>query len=147
MPPLVFSEMWSFFSCQRSICEKKIVRKAQPPANQKPFQKILVDKHGSWHGFFFVIQAHGHGSTLISALISSYIHYKVRMEITFPFPNFSGTTAEVWSLGIDKWFHPTLYWLCDYLSTLDPPTYSEDWNYFSIPKLQRYNRWCLGMDK
>ena len=23
-----------------------------------------------------------------------------------------------WSLGMDKWFHPTLYWACDYLSML-----------------------------
>ena len=23
-----------------------------------------------------------------------------------------------WSLGMDKWFHPKLYWVCDYLSTL-----------------------------
>ena len=25
-----------------------------------------------------------------------------------------------WSLGMDKWFHPTLYWACDYLSMLGP---------------------------
>ena len=37
-------------------------------------------------------------------------------EITYPLPNFSG--AAVWSLGMDKYFHPTLYWVWDYLSML-----------------------------
>ena len=37
-------------------------------------------------------------------------------EITYPFPNFNGWTGEV--LEIDKQFHPTLYWVCDYLFTL-----------------------------
>ena len=37
-------------------------------------------------------------------------------EITYPFPNFNGYTGEV--LEIDKQFHPTLYWVCDYLFTL-----------------------------
>ena len=33
---------------------------------------------------------------LILAQISNYTHYKVRDEITYPFPNFNGATAEVW---------------------------------------------------
>ena len=28
--------------------------------------------------------------------ISNYIHYKGWDEITYPFPNFNGTTVEVW---------------------------------------------------
>ena len=34
--------------------------------------------------------------TLIPTWISNYIHYKVWDEITYPFPNFSGTTIEIW---------------------------------------------------
>ena len=37
-----------------------------------------------------------HGLTLISALISNYIHYKVWDEITYPFSNFNSATVEVW---------------------------------------------------
>ena len=40
-----------------------------------------------------------------------YIHYKVWDEITNPFLN-------CWSLGMDKWFHPTLYQAYDYLSMM-----------------------------
>ena len=54
-----------------------------------------------------------HGLTLISAWISNYIHYKLWDEITYPLLNFNGT-----SLGMNKWFHPTFYWACDYLSML-----------------------------
>ena len=32
--------------------------------------------------------------------------------MTYPFPNFK----KHWHLGMDKYFHPTLYWACDYLS-------------------------------
>ena len=37
--------------------------------------------------------------------------------MTYPFPNFS-QWCNHWSLGMDKSFHPTLYWACDYLSML-----------------------------
>ena len=37
-----------------------------------------------------------HGLTLIPAWIIKYIHYKVRYEITYPFPIFNGGTIEVW---------------------------------------------------
>ena len=37
-----------------------------------------------------------HGLTLIPAGISNHIHYKVWDEITYPFLNFHGCTAEVW---------------------------------------------------
>ena len=37
-------------------------------------------------------------------------------EITYPFPNFQRCIP--WSLGMDKSFHPTHHWACDYLSTL-----------------------------
>ena len=36
-----------------------------------------------------------HGLTLISTLISNYIHFKVWDEITYPFLNFNGATVEV----------------------------------------------------
>ena len=36
-----------------------------------------------------------YGSTLITAWISNYIHYKVWNEITYPFLNFNGATVEV----------------------------------------------------
>ena len=38
-------------------------------------------------------------------------------EITYLFINFNGATVE--SLGMDKQFHPTLFWACNYLSMLD----------------------------
>ena len=47
----------------------------------------------------------------------NHMSSKVRDEITYPFPNFNGATVEDWE------------------------------NYLSIPKLQRCNRWSLGMDK
>ena len=37
-----------------------------------------------------------YGLTLISARISSNMHYKMRDEITYPFPNFNDCTVEVW---------------------------------------------------
>ena len=51
-----------------------------------------------------------HGLTLIPAWISDYIHYKVWVEITYPFPNCG--------LWMDNKFHPTLYWARDNLSIL-----------------------------
>ena len=36
-----------------------------------------------------------HGSALILAWISNYIHYKVWDEITYPFLNFNGATVGV----------------------------------------------------
>ena len=36
-----------------------------------------------------------HGLTLIPAWISNYTHYNVWDEITYPFLNFNGATAEV----------------------------------------------------
>ena len=37
-----------------------------------------------------------HGLTLVPALISIYIRYEMWDEITYPFANFNGATAEVW---------------------------------------------------
>ena len=37
-----------------------------------------------------------HGLILIPTLISNYTHYKVWDEFTYPFPNFNGSTVEVW---------------------------------------------------
>ena len=39
---------------------------------------------------------HLHGITLLPAWIGMYIHYKVWVEITYPFPNSNGATVEVW---------------------------------------------------
>ena len=49
----------------------------------------------SWVPFYY------HGLTLISARVSSYFHYKVREEITYPFLNFNGATV-VNSLGSNE---------------------------------------------
>ena len=38
-------------------------------------------------------------------------------EITCLFPNFNGAIAEGW--GFNKYFQPTLYGACDYLSNRD----------------------------
>ena len=38
-------------------------------------------------------------------------------EITYPLPNLNGGCNR-WNLGMDKLFHPTHYWVCDYLSML-----------------------------
>ena len=44
--------------------------------------------------------------TLIPALISNYIHYKVCDEITYPYPSFNGGAVEIWEWL--KQFPPTL---------------------------------------
>ena len=43
-----------------------------------------------------------HGLTLIPAWISNNIHYNVWDEITYPFPNFNGTTLKFGNWGMDK---------------------------------------------
>ena len=55
-----------------------------------------------------------HRLTLILACIRIYIHYKKWDTIIH------SQTSKVhrWSLEKDKWFHPTLYWACGYLSML-----------------------------
>ena len=45
--------------------------------------------------------------------ISNHMPSKVWDEITYPFPNFS------WSLEMEKYFHPTLYSLCNYYPCWD----------------------------
>ena len=52
---------------------------------------------------------------LIPAWISNYIHYNVCwIYLTIPKLQW----LHHWSLGMDKYFHPTLYWACDYLSMM-----------------------------
>ena len=65
------------------------------------FTFYIIPPHwGSTNGPFY-----WHGLTLITAWISNYIHsYKL-------------------SLGMDEWFHPTVYWACDYLSMLELKLY------------------------
>ena len=56
---------------------------------KKGFQRqisILVTSNPDQGPFF---------TTMLSAWMSNYIHYKVCDEITYPLQNFNGTTAEV----------------------------------------------------
>ena len=50
---------------------------------------------------------------IISLWISQFIHHKVWDEFTYPVPN---CRHNRWSLGVDNWFHPILFWAGDYLS-------------------------------
>ena len=59
------------------------------------------------------------GFISISAWIINNLPTKAWDENTYPFPNFND--ANRWSLGIDKWFHSTLY---------------DGWNHLSIPGLK-----------
>ena len=45
--------------------------------------------------YFFQVNFHWHGLTLMSAWICNGIHHKVWDEITYPFPNFNSATIEV----------------------------------------------------
>ena len=56
-----------------------------------------------------------HVLTLIPAWISNYIHYNLWDEIT-SIPKLQRLRRL--SLGMDKWFYPTLYWAFDYLYML-----------------------------
>ena len=53
--------------------------------------------------------------TLILALISNYIHYKMWNKFTYPFPN--GATVEVWEWMINLIVY--LYWAYAYFSMLE----------------------------
>ena len=51
-----------------------------------------------------------HRLTLIPLCVSSYIHYKMRDEITHPFPNFN---------EVREWISNFItHWTCDYLSMM-----------------------------
>ena len=54
-----------------------------------------------------------HGLTSIPAWMNNHMPCKMWDEITYPFPNFNH-----WSLGMDKYFHPTFYNGCDNFSML-----------------------------
>ena len=56
--------------------------------------------------------------TLIPAWISNNIHYKVRDEITYPFPKFNSATVD---FGMDKWLNPALNWACTVKPLIDAP--------------------------
>ena len=45
------------------------------------------------------------------------MHHKVWDEVIHPFPNINGTAVDV-CLAMDKQFHPTPQWACDYISML-----------------------------
>ena len=105
---------------------------------------ILVFKYGGFlalspHNVFFIIfliqelQSVFRGPLCYYGLISippwiiSHIHYNVWGEITYALWNISGATNEVWewistfiphwSLGMDKYYHPTLYWVWLFIHT------------------------------
>ena len=50
------------------------------------------------------------------AWITNHIHCKLSDEITYPFPKLKRCNR--WSLWMDKWFNPTFYYACNYLSML-----------------------------
>ena len=52
---------------------------------------------------------------IISAWINNYIHYKMQVEITYPFPNFNSATIEIWEWMSNFILH---FMACDYLSML-----------------------------
>ena len=60
-------------------------------------QMILwdINQQYAWPAFPYGL-FYQHGLSLIPALTSNHIHYNVWDEITYPFPNFNGTTVEVW---------------------------------------------------
>ena len=64
-----------------------------------------------WLGFDSRGPLNWHGFTLISERISNYIHCKVWDDITYPFLNFNDATK----FGKDKEYHPSVYFVCDYL--------------------------------
>ena len=71
--------------------------------------QIYQTKLWSEQGLFYE-----YGLTLIPASISTHMHNNGWDGITYPFSNFNGSTFEVFRM--DKWFHPTLYCACNYLS-------------------------------
>ena len=54
--------------------------------------------HTNWFcaGFVHLDPLYYQGSTSIPTWICNYIYYRMWDEITYPFPNFIGTTVEVW---------------------------------------------------
>ena len=60
--------------------------------------QLCVDK---WPGFPWLIKF-----TLIISWIGDYIHFSVWNEITYPFPK--RHRLRRWSLGMYKWFNPSL---------------------------------------
>ena len=71
---------------------------------------IRVGKRGSCGPFNW------HGSTLMQTWISNCRHYFVGDEILI---HSQTSTVANWSLRMDKQFHSTSYWPCDYLSMLE----------------------------
>ena len=61
---------------------------------------VLIDYITGWSYDNLMGPFYWPSLTLILAWISNYIHYKMRDEIRYPFPNFNGATIEVW-----KWMN------------------------------------------
>ena len=72
---------------------------------------------------------------LIPAWISYHMRIRVRGEITYPFPNFNGCTAEVWE-WISK-FHLILYNGCNYLSVMG----------FKLNHISKMGPWSFSWDQ
>ena len=83
------------------------------------------------------------------ASIRNYTHYKMWDEISYPFPNFNGSTVDVWewitdfiphfimdvlTYGCQRQFNSTRYWIYDYLSMLALNCITQDrWNLIASP--------------
>ena len=64
---------------------------------------VLYSRH-NWGSYY------SHGLTSVTTRGSNIVHYNVWGEITYP--------IQTSTCGIDTCFHPTLHWICDYLSML-----------------------------
>ena len=95
--------MYTLWECNTEIGRKLPMSVCRSFLSTVSFTDCLPEISGSfyWHGLIW-----------IRAWISNHIPSKVWDEITYPFLNFR------WSLGMDKWFHTTLYNGCNYLSML-----------------------------
>ena len=71
---------------------------------------MLIELQPTWVSF------NKHGLTLILAWISNFTYYTVWDEIIHPFTNFNSFNC--WCLGMDKYFHLTIHWTCNYLTNL-----------------------------
>ena len=79
------------------------------------FSRLVMDKRDFSKLYIatnHMVPFYQHWLTSTSAWISSYIHYTVWDEITYPFPNFNG-----WAVGVWEWISNfiTLNWACDWL--------------------------------
>ena len=64
---------------------------------QSCFQTCVTGMAVAWLSLeSFILAFYSHVLTEIPAQIDDYIHHNAWYEITYPFPNFNGTTFKVW---------------------------------------------------